>query len=229
MREGNLPEKIKHLALHPGVLKGKLDPPEVFEFNDPNELMEYCKKRNVVKQVLKPFKSETKEDSNMYLAAFILEEEIAGGITVPVNKLFFAKATPEFLRQQKRKLKLNPDKEGRMAKEMFVIELPDKNETYLGKESVGFKQEGDILVPVLKDKEFNTRKEFLSSLKGMMSVAGREAQKAEDMITIMNFFILVKELDENEPYLEVDSDDCKNLKEGFEKNKICKNQEGTRV
>lgn len=106
-----------------------------------------------------------------------------------------------------------------MAKEMFVIELPDKNETYSGKEQAGVRQEGDMVFPVFKDVDFNTREQFLSSLKGMMSIAAREAKKAEDMVTIMNFFTLVKELGEDEPYLEVDSDDCKNLKEGFEKMK----------
>ena len=95
-------------------------------------------------------------------------------------------------------------------KDMYIIELPDKTDTYTGKMVEGGK---------LVDNILNTREEYLNVMKGMMSKHASEVKKTEDMVSIMNFFTLVKELDENEKYIEVDLDDINNLKDGFEKMK----------
>ena len=103
VREGNLPEKIKQVALNPGVLKMAAKEAEVWECRNPQELMEYCQEREVSMQSMKPFKGGNKEDSHWYVVAIVLQEKTDAGIIIDVNKILFAVATPEWLRNEGKK------------------------------------------------------------------------------------------------------------------------------
>mgnify|MGYP005852785161 CR=1 FL=1 len=99
VREGNLPEKVKHIAINPGVLNSNAGPPEVWECRDPGELMDYVKNKEAATHTMRPFKSGDKEDDHWYVVALILEETSDAGIVIPTNKLLFSIATTSWLRQ----------------------------------------------------------------------------------------------------------------------------------
>jgi len=103
-----------------------------------------------------------------------------------------------------------------MADELYVIELPHKDETYMAKIAGTLKKVGENqYIPEMVDKETSTREQFIIALRKFTEKRFDTIKKSE-VVSIMNLLSGIDNLSDDDSYLEVDKKDCEMILDGFE-------------